>query len=146
MLEILFKGKRTYNGDWVQGSLIIEKESAYIISECEKPCNVKVLINMCSVEVDPKTVEPFTGMTDKNGTKIFRGDRVRVPMYNGSYNTLTNMIGTVVWEKSAFSVVWDDKKFGKNFIGYLENIEVIGNIHDNMELMDLIDLIRPDRR
>ena len=131
MREILFRGKRTYNGKWVEGSLVVTSQcNAYIISTVEDKRDATVLVNQCSLNVDPETVGQYTGLTDKNGVKIFEGDIVRYG----------DTIHKVVFEErngtAYFGLVYSPLEtlpFGH--YQDLKRIEVIGNIHDNPELL-----------
>ena len=75
MREILFRGKRVDNGEWVYGSLVtydlLKKKRCLIISFDVKLVNLKVEAQQTSEFVIPETVGQFTGLLDKNGTKIF---------------------------------------------------------------------------
>ena len=136
MREILFRGKRMTDGKWVYGdyhkytcttSSITPTHTHYIMGT-----DIRFKAQIC---VDPDTVGQYTGLTDKNGVKIFEGDVVQAltPQKGGTegFN-----IGTVEFHKSAFSVKWSNfLTYGRSFIGYLDNIEVIGNIHENHELL-----------
>lgn len=133
MREILFRGKCELSGLWNTGSLVKYKDDygneEYHIVQTDKGY----------VVVIPETVGQFTGLTDKNGKRIFEGDRVRVPMHKVG-ETPNYMTGFVEWINGAFSVTWDDTQFGRHFVGYLENIEIIGNIHDNPEMLSRADM------
>lgn len=121
--KFLSRGKREDNGEWVTGYYVKLLEH-HIIFDLDG--DVDYII--------PETIGRCTGLTDKNDTLIFEGDRVRVPMYKVG-ETLNYMTGFVEWINGAFSVTWDDTQFGRHFVGYLENVEIIGNIHDNPELI-----------
>ena len=69
--EILFRGK-TEQGDWAFGDLIQDEQGWVCILPIEEQ---KICLDNC-IEVIPETVGQFTGITDKNGTKIFDGDKV----------------------------------------------------------------------
>jgi uncharacterized phage protein (TIGR01671 family) len=123
MREILFRGKRTDNGEWVYGYVCCHgwtgKENTYIIV----PHYGDVLY---SIEVDPETVGQYTGLKDKNGTKIFEGDIVLLKGYDEPYQ--------VVFDESCFQAYSDSVRYAMdNF--YAHDIEVIGNIYDNPELL-----------
>lgn len=121
--KFLSRGKREDTKIWVKG-YYFEHNGDYAIVDLNDRYN----------GVIPETVGHFTGLTDKNDTLIFEGDRVRVPMHKVG-ETPNYMTGFVEWIKGAFSVTWDDTQFGRHFVGYLENIEIIGNIHNNPELI-----------
>ena len=126
MREILFRGKREYNGKWVVGSLLIWSDGSTEICHTH-PDNEDELLK---VIVYPETVGQFTGLTDKNGKKIFEGDIVQ---YYGTYalevfiengHTKTRWFDTVTNSKCT------ELFFGYDAEAYGE-CEVIGNIHDN---------------
>lgn len=121
--KFLSRGKRKDTKIWVEG-YYFEHNGDYAIVDLNDRYN----------GVIPETVERCTGLTDKNDTLIFEGDRVRVPMHKVG-ETPNYMTGFVEWIKGAFSVTWDDTQFGRHFVGYLENVEIIGNIHDNPKLI-----------
>lgn len=124
--EILFRGKRLDNGEWVEGFYMPRPNlnKIYIVSIATTLWN----------EVDPATVGQFTGLTDKNGKRIFEGDICR--------NTKTGEIVSVKWHGTMAGYVWHKREeksylysFGELFRAY-DKCEVIGNIHDNPELLE----------
>lgn len=128
MREILFRGKRIDNGEWAYGYFVYSHtdNTAGICTEDDG-----------FVDVDPSTICQYTELVDINGKRIFECDRVRVPMYRSlGWENLVLMEGTVEWKNGAFHVTWDDKDEGRYFVGYLEDVEVIGNIFDNKEIIE----------
>lgn len=138
--EILFRGKRTDNGKWICGYYFYDDfyKKAYITVgnycmslDIERP-NKKILTVF---EVVPKTVGQYTGLTDKNGTKIFEGDILEFTDSDGE-KTLYEI------RYSKFSLAWyicqcDDKTAWDNCEFWVnERFEVISNIHDNPELLE----------
>ena len=126
MREILFRGKR--NGyaeqrdrDWLEGSLLVGDNG-----ECEI-CYGTPRIRI-TYSVIPVTVGQFTGLLDKNGKKIFEGDIVDILTEN-------EKIGVVAYEDGGFLVNADGfcVDFHSNING--TDLEVIGNIYDNPELL-----------
>lgn len=125
MREILFRGKSVTDGRWVFGDL-----SNY--GDCKTITTVKDFSIIDSCEVIPETVGQYTGLTDKNGlTKIFEGDIVKV------YDVYCNetVVGVVEFCDGSFRI------YDKDFTSYDRwmycKVEVIGNIHDNPELLEV---------
>ena len=127
----LYHAKRTYNGKWVEGCLVVTPQGdAYIISTAETKRDVNVLINQCSLNVDPETVGQFTGLTDRNGKKIFEGDIIE--------RVSDGERAVISWLKysACFGLSFDGWCFGFDDYDFSpNNFKVIGNIHDNPELM-----------
>ena len=122
MREILFKGKSLLSGEWVEG-YYIGPVGALDVHEI---CDIHDITGT-RVEVDPSTVCQYTGLTDKNGMKIFEGDIVRrETAYYGKHNVYDE---PVVWEDDI-----ENDSFGEPYTsGYCihgGNWEVIGSIHD----------------
>ena len=140
MREILFRGKRLDNGEWVQGAniLILSTSGVYIANTGDKILTVSdtdgrniVTTKGKMYEVAPETVGQFTGLTDKNGTKIFEGDVVKDAYVLGKviYNTEQEDFD------GAASFMIDDIFDGPQSYRFWSSVEVIGNIHDNPELI-----------
>ena len=128
MREILFRGKRVDNNEMIYGYL-------YRISEKLNPFIMLINSGGESHEVFPETVGQYTGLSDKNGVKIFEGDIVKcISRFDAK-----DMV--VVFEAAEFHLV-DCQRYknyteccGYRYFGTLET-EVIGNIHDNPELAE----------
>ena len=114
MRDILFRGKRIDNGEWVEGDFV------------HLPHGVVILANGYA-NIDPETVGQYTGLTDKNGVKIFEGDVLTLDGEDGFF-VLEFQEDTARFVMSGDSMVVDFD----NFWSY--EVEVIGNIHDNPEL------------
>lgn len=128
MREILFRGKRVDNGEWMEGDLIQSRDKTYIHPKANSFRVSETGLSKLIVlrEVYPETVGQYTGLTDKNGKKIFEGDIIRSNSERGYIEYYPN--------DCAFDVV-DDHGFYW-LISEMSNIEVIGNIHDNPELLE----------
>ncbi len=140
MREILFRGKRVDNGEWVEGNYIHRTkfygdpdDKHFILVGGEFDCDY-----YDAFKVDPSTVGQYTGLTDKNGKKVFEGDIVRYPIYQGSYRG--EDIHQVVFERRGgsayFGITMDDIETWYFCMSVPADLmEVIGNIHDNPELI-----------
>lgn len=131
MREILFRGK--HNGEWVYGSFASAPRKALIYEISES-----IPTRMEGKYVDIKTVGQYTGLTDKNGKRIFEGDIVVCSQeINGNFIDKHIEIGYVEMKHGAFGL---HRKQGyyRPFKDWLEDYEyeVIGNIHDNPELLN----------
>lgn len=130
MREILFRGKQIDNGEWVQGDLL-QNVDCLKIREQEK--DIKHIAR--SFAVLPETVGQYTGLTDKNGTKIFEGDIVKAEINGGPYDKFVFPVGVIAFENGCFGN--KDRKQFTPLSSYAPRVsfEVIGNIHDNPELL-----------
>lgn len=122
MREILFRGKRVDNGKWVEG-IGLFRDLQFEHYQLQVKYGEKYYWN----SVTPDTVGQYTGLTDKNGEKIFEGDIVKVE------NALVRGNFAVEYGMSASFIVSDGER--RYFFGGY-NSEVIGNIHDNPELLE----------
>nr|WP_303689354.1 YopX family protein [Ruminococcus bromii] len=122
MREYLFRGKMIANGKWSEGNLLVTKQGCCITPDAT------VLGSYGAV--DPETVGQYTGLTDKNGTKIFEGDIVKYG------DTVHNVVFEQRNGTAYFGLVYstlETLSFG--YYQDLKQIEVIGNIYDNPELL-----------
>ena len=133
MREILFRGKRVDNGEWIQGD-IVQFPVHGVVRIVEQEPSYK------DAEVDSDTVGQFTGLTDKNGRKIFEGDIIHLEysqvffggVYFGEYTA------EVSYKEGCF--ITDGTNNGDEIETPLsgfdnDEVEIIGNIHDNPELL-----------
>lgn len=125
--EILFRGKQVDTGKWLQGFLSQSRNIQ------EKPAILKPCIDyeengvMMFGMVDPKTVGQFTGLTDKNGKKIFEGDIIEHECgerHEVIFNVKDACVGTYYGKKFYYIHVFE-----------LSQFEVVGNVHDNPEFL-----------
>lgn len=142
----LWRGKTTpkcsgeaFNNIWVKGDLIHSKELCYIhpfTNSVKVQNELGRLITMH--EVDPSTLGECTGLTDKNGKLIFEGDIVKTleTDSNGKQRCFP-----VVQSHGAFWLYHELLDSKLDFLGSYEKeaLEVIGNIHDNPELLNTDD-------
>lgn len=130
MRDILYRAKRVDNGEWVEGSLMIDK----VVDMCLIYPFEEYFPGVLSYVVLPSTVGQYTGLTDKNGKKIFEHDIVRLYVCRNADKG--EVIGKVEFKKASFifDYKYDFTILG-NFSRYVTDIEVIGNLIDNPELL-----------
>lgn len=135
MREILFHGKRADNGEWVEGDVL---QTRYHSGHIEYQIMPQTPVSS-AYPVIPETVGQYTGLTDRNGKKIFEGDICKFKRFNDVH------VGKVVFNVTTASfIMWyqpivgayGEKATQKMLLSVCDNIEVIGNIHDNTELME----------
>lgn len=144
--EILFRAKainrdKGYhktnykNGDWVYG-LVTRLYDEHFEN---LPAEMTDINGVSGIEVDYKTIGQYTGFTDKNGVKIFEGDICRFKRFNDVY------VGKIVFNVKTASFImcynsivgaYGEKATHQMLLSVCDNIEVIGNIHDNPELLE----------
>ena len=142
MREILFRGKRIDNGEWVEGDFI----APYFISPYQ---NSELYINETFVNgksvdgivwcqgsfyrIDPSTVGQYTGLKDKNGNRIFEWDIVKTDKFSEQ-----NKQYIIKYDLQFGAFIGQDRYniYFVTFDGDSGEFEVIGNIYDNPELLE----------
>lgn len=133
MREILFRGKRKDNGEWVYGN--------YAVTDNNGKQHFIFQNKAFEFEVDPETVGKYTGIIDDNGKKIFKGDILGITNDDPDYDYITkvyldfNILCVDVQGQDydctsiGFAIgIWDDE---------CDQVEIIGNIYDNPELLEV---------
>ena len=174
MREILFRGKCVDTGRWYEGQYIhLHKTTHCPIGDLgrfpdndihqivfERMTDWELPNQHLRVDVDPETVGQFTGLTDKNGKKIFEGDVFKFPdeIFESYYTSCGTEYNS--WETENYGVIGFDEDSGRydfvqyrfennvveadlhenqdiDFADFVRELEVIGNIHDNPELLEV---------
>jgi uncharacterized phage protein (TIGR01671 family) len=123
--EILFRGQRLDNDEWAYGDLLHLPNG-----------DVVILSDKGYTKVKPETVGQFTGLTDENGKKIFKGDIIKTREFgkDSGYGVNFN-------DFDVFEVIYSSASFKLNnarrmfYLSKGQRIEVIGNIYDNPKLL-----------
>lgn len=136
MREILFRGKEkdggSFDGKWRYGDLVRVKEGSVT--------KTRIFEKNIGYLVVPETVGEYTGLTDKNGKKIFEGDilqdkfgQIKIVDYCNEWGAFrTCFVKALNDEEKIVATVG-----GASFVGAIwRKYEVIGNIHDNPELSE----------
>ena len=139
MREILFRGKTALDNEWVIGAGVYKSEGhTWIITDDVTKTENR---GTGSDAINPETVGQYTGLTDKNGMKIFEGDIVKreFTLYHGeTKKTRETQIGVVGFKRGEFManvVKGRGTWFGIGIVWKDDYLEIIGNIHDNPELL-----------
>ncbi|EHE2769257.1 hypothetical protein J0D12_002674 [Listeria monocytogenes] len=145
MREIEFRGKRIDNGEWVYGNLMQFEDSAtFIFADERKGASTLtyahfIINNMHAI--DEKTIGQYTVLKDKNGKKIFEG--VIVAFSEDDFHVFNSQVeyfsedGYPAFDiKVPSTYYFDSNVFSEVSMSGLYEIEVIGNIHENPELLE----------
>ena len=120
--EILFKGKRKDNGEWVYGNFIYGHGFGNPIYKISVYTTMGALTGFEEYDIIPETLCQYTGFKDKNGTKIFEGDKIRIN-------------GVEKIEYGGFEIEWKDNFILKKWLEdeWAIEFEVIGNVHEEAQ-------------
>ncbi|EJJ9960776.1 YopX family protein [Listeria monocytogenes] len=134
MREIEFRGKAIHPnsleqivGSWAYGGIF---ENKIITRNLDMNSHYHGFIS--EIEIDLKTIGQYTGLKDKNGKKIFEGDIVNCKFFD-------RMVGDIAGVINFIDCVWAVSDFKNKRLYQLidvDNIEIIGNIHENPELLE----------
>jgi len=137
----LNRGKRLDCGDWVQGSLLYAEATVgddilAVIVESMEWNHAEEFFNICKrYRIDPATIGRFTGLKDKNGKLISEGDII----YSGVYSPFMTGNYQVQYldTEAKFILVCEKGNYAGFDTGMGMDVEIIGNIHDNPELLEV---------
>ena len=148
MREILFRGRRIDNGEWVEGAFLNDRDGAFYICPAVSDISYGDGGNRrrigCWYKVAPSTVGQYTGLTDKNGKRIFEGDILHISKIadglGGYYQPPIDYSVNVVVKWDLCAWMWETLCEDKRYISFPDawchyECEVIGKIHDNPEML-----------
>lgn len=124
MREIKFRAKRAENGAWVYGDLTHVQKICTVEDVQRNGRRSVPVVRVANYNVDEKTIGQYTGLKDRNGREIYEGDVLRFDNYTIK----------VEWLNGGFCDCHSNIKISLRYFS-LNHYEVIGNIHDNPELL-----------
>ena len=127
MREILFKGKKEKDKTWVYGLPIYDEQGKGVIDGIDT--------GETAFSVIPETIGQFTGLTDKNGKKIFEGDIAKMEEYIGTIVFNKKTCGFEFWFNVIVGAYGEKATWARN-LAQISRLEVIGNVYDNPELLE----------
>lgn len=148
MREIEYRGQALRSKLWVRGYYWTNENGNHFIRQA---VDLNGCFKIADIEVDPKTIGQYTGLKDKNGKEIYEGDIITGTKYPFIDNRKQNYIGIIVFYENVAQFGYDykcvrkDKRGISNGIGnefianenlICEDLEVIGNIVENKELLE----------
>lgn len=135
MREILFRGKRTDNSEWVEGYFCGKVNETIFLPATESAQIIDK--DLFWHEVIPETVGQYTGLSDSKGRKIFEGDIVKGHLHSAWSHNIE--ICDIAYGKSGFEsrmhINGLDSDYYSHKVLFSKDVEVIGSIYDNPELL-----------
>lgn len=129
MREYLFRGKRKDNGEWVEGDL---RHGGYYLNDPDVYICIRFADTMMNYPVDPETVGQYTGLNVR-GEKVFEGDILKITDKYG-----ISVVYIVEFYMGAFALKQMAVEYRVQFVDFhlrYYDFEILGNIHDNPELL-----------
>ena len=140
--EIIFKAKRKDNGEWVEGYCVYCRKRHYVLPVVNEIIGYDEREDKW-IEINPDTLCQYTGLTDKNGKKIWENDIVTITIECDDYFNLSET-GIVEYSYGQYELkvkTTDGKEAYSNLINKLSEapfeIEKLGNIFDNPDLLEV---------
>ena len=135
--EILFRGKRIDTGEWAEGFYCGGNERKTL-----RPCIFVYIPDRQSYDcqdIIPETVGQYTGLKDIHGVKIFEGDIIK-QYEKTQFGDPVSDFGLIKWDNKECMLFRTSTRIGKDRLVTSRDIyEVVGNIHDNPELLEVSD-------
>ena len=135
--EILFRGKRIDTGEWAEGFYCGGNERKTL-----SPCIFVYIPDRQSYDcqdIIPETVGQYTGLKDIHGVKIFEGDIIK-QYEKTQFGDPVSDFGLIKWDNKECMLFRTSTRIGKDRLVTSRDIyEVVGNIHDNPELLEVND-------
>mgnify|MGYP002541888602 CR=1 FL=1 len=134
MREILFKAKRKDNGEWIEGYYTECRDETFIGIDTSSMFEIFCPPVIRWFKVDPKTICQFTGLTDKNGKRIWENDILMAHLDESYPEDVT--YETVEWCVAGW-ITHEANSVDRQYLDEFdtEQFEVVGNIFDNPELL-----------
>lgn len=138
MRTIQFRGKRIDNNKWVFGDLITNNGKPFIVNGVAESNEEYIALENWQ-PVHPKTVGQFIDLTEKKGKEIYEGDIVECRFMFHGKPSKTMFLSKIIYNQHIacyqISYLNNDNIFVHDDIGFRYELKIIGNIHDNKELL-----------
>ena len=131
----LYRGKRIDNGEWVEGNLVDCPQNFRCKRIVNFGCLSAGVITRWEQDVITETVGECTGLKDKNGKLIFEGDIVRQHGLKWLVGYQRGTFAVLDKKNEMFFAFFEQYDFYKGEYRFPDTFEIIGNIHDNPELL-----------